>query len=51
MTKEEMKKRMEEIENHRFSLAMIDVWNAKIAETDSKLFKEWLALKKEIEKN
>lgn len=51
MTKEEMKKRMEEIEKHRFELAMIDRWTRETFIRDNELRNEWLALKKEIEKN
>lgn len=54
MARDEMLKRMEEIENRRFRLAMIDFWKGEDFELDRKLFKEYLDLKKkveEIEKN
>ena len=51
MTREEIIKRMKEIEEHRFELAMINVWKRETFIKDFELRNEWLALKKEIEKN
>lgn len=50
MTREEITKRMEEIENRRFYLAMKDHWTREDFATDDKWFAEWLKLKKELEK-
>lgn len=49
MTKEEMLKRMDEIETRRFYLAMKDRWDRSDYETDDKWFREWLDLKKKVE--
>lgn len=50
MTREEIIKRMNEIETKRFYLKMKDFWDRKDFETDDKWFKEWFELKKELEK-
>ena len=50
MTREEMLKRMDEIETRRFYLAMKDHWDRDDFETDRKWFNEWLDLKKKVEK-
>ncbi len=49
MTREEIIQRLEEIENHRFELAMIDVWSERVRRVDNELFIEWRKLKKELE--
>lgn len=49
MTREEIIQRLEEIENHRFELAMIDVWSERVRRVDNELFIEWRRLKKELE--
>ena len=49
MTKEEMLKRMDEIETRRFYLAMKDRWSREDFATDDKWFNEWLTLKKKVE--
>ena len=48
MIRNEIEKRIEEIENKRFYLAMKDRWNANDYATDNKWFKELLELKKKI---
>lgn len=48
MTREEIVKRMKEIEEHRFELAMIDVWSERIRRVDSELFIEWESLMKAL---
>ena len=48
MTKEEMLKRMEELEGKRFMLAMKDRWDSSDYDRDNKLFNEWLELKKKV---
>ena len=48
MTKEEIIKRMEEIERDRFFLAMADHWTRADFDRDDKLFKEWLKLKNQL---
>lgn len=48
MTKVEMKKRLEELENERFFLEMKDRWNAKDFETDRMYRNEIRELKKKI---
>ena len=48
MTRTEIEKKIEEIENKRFYLAMKDRWNANDYTTDNKWFRELLALKKAL---
>ena len=50
MTREEIIKKMDEIENSRFFLAMKDHWTRADFEIDDKWFDELLELKKELEK-
>lgn len=50
MTREEITKRMEEIETRRFYLAMKDRWTREDFATDDKWFAEWLNLKNELVK-
>lgn len=51
MNKQEMEKKLKELERDRFFLAMKDRWNEHDYEYDRKLFKEINLLKEEIEKN
>lgn len=48
--KEEITKRLEEIEKHLFSLDMIDHWEEDIKEKYNELFNEKLKLEEELEK-
>lgn len=48
MTKAEMEKRLEELENERFFLEMKDRWNAKDYDTDRMYKNEIKELKKKI---
>ena len=48
MTRTEIEKKIEEIENKRFYLAMKDRWNANDYTTDNKWFRELLELKKAL---
>lgn len=50
MTKEEMKQRLEKLEDERFLLEMKDRWDAKDFETDRMYGREIRELKREIEK-
>lgn len=50
MTREEIAKRMDEIETRRFCLAMKDCWTREDFATDNKWYAEWLDLKKELER-
>ena len=50
MTKEEIINRMKEIEEHRFELAMINVWKRETFIKDFELRNEWFRLKEELEK-
>ena len=51
MTKEEIKKRIDELEDDIFFLAMKDRWNKRDYELDTKWNNELKELKKELEKN
>ena len=51
MTTNEMTKRIEELENKRFFLAMKDRWSRDDYDTDRKWFEEILDLKKKITEN
>jgi hypothetical protein len=46
--KEELKARLEKVENKRFFLAMKDRWNANDSKYDDDLLREEIALKKEL---
>ena len=46
--REELKARLEAIENRRFFLAMKDRWDNNDYALDNKLFNEELAIKKEL---
>lgn len=48
MTRTEIEKRIEEIENNRFYLAMKDRWNANDYATDEKWLNELRELKKNL---
>lgn len=50
MTREEINKRMEELENARFFLAMKDRWDRRDYEADDKMFRELLELKEQLKK-
>ena len=50
MTKMEITKRMEELEDKMFILEMKDRWNAKDYENKNKMFGEWLDLKHKLAK-
>ena len=50
MTRQEIEKKIEELENRRFFLAMKDFWDRKDFELDDKLYDEIRELKKELEK-
>ena len=49
MKNEEIKNRMNKLEELRFYLSMKDRWNNEDYEQDRKRFAEWLNLKKELE--
>lgn len=49
MTREEIIKRMDEIETKRFYLAMKDRWDRSDYDWDNKMFNEWLNLKKMLD--
>lgn len=48
MTKQEMQKRIEELEKERFYLAMADRWTSNDYQLDNKLFKEITELKEKM---
>ena len=48
MTRQEMKKRLEELEERRFMLNMVDRWSRKHYELDSELRKEISELEKKL---
>ena len=50
MAREEITRKIEEIETRRFYLAMKDRWTREDFRIDSELSKEYVNLKKELEK-
>ena len=50
MTKMEIEKRIDTLENNKFFLAMKDHWNREDFDYDAKLWKEICELKKELQK-
>ena len=50
MTRQEIEKRIEDLENRRFFLAMADHWGREDFELDDKWYREIRELKKELEK-
>ena len=50
MTRQEIEKKIEDLENRRFYLAMADHWSRKDFELDDKWYREIRELKKELEK-
>lgn len=50
MAREEMVKRMEELEELRWMLSMKDRWDSKDFAQDNKWFEEWLNLNEQVKK-
>lgn len=50
MTREAIEKRINELEDARFFLAMKDRWDRRDYEADDKWFKELLGLKEQLKK-
>ena len=50
MTREEMEKRMEELDRMMFFLNMKDRWNDEDYKRDREMFREWKTLKDKLEK-
>ena len=50
MTREQIEKRIEDLETRRFTLAMCDRWTQEDYDLDKELFEEISKLKKELNK-
>jgi hypothetical protein len=50
MAREEMVKRMEELEDKRWMLSMKDRWDSKDFAQDNEWFNEWLSLNEQVVK-
>lgn len=50
MAREEMVKRMEELEDKRWLLSMKDRWDSKDFAQDNEWFNEWLSLNEQVKK-